>query len=107
MAGFFEETIRIYEARAREDADESSISINLFSEYFEFDEKDMENDEKMDRAERRFNRYCEKKHKSQKIKGTLLNATEMDSGEHPALSRYIEPKLEKCKYDLTHNVFNQ
>ena len=100
MAGFLEETIRIFEARLAEGSGDSifdQISINLNSEYFDFDAKDLEDEDKMDRVERRFNRYCEKKYKSQKAKGTLLNATEMDVGGHPALSRDIETKLEKCK----------
>ena len=89
-----------YEERL-ETKDRSCISINLDSEYFEFDDYPDEDPDApanlLEREERRFERYCQKKYENSLKKGTLRTPAEWDKFNHPAKDPDVEKTMHNSK----------
>ena len=89
----FKNLIDKYTAIAEEKS-EMSVSVNLYSDYFEYDN---ESEESEARAERRYNRYVKKKFKT----GGVKTATEWDNHRpHPNFDPDCQRKLVKSKLRL-------
>ena len=82
----FKNLIDKYTAIAEEKS-EMSVSVNLYSDYFDFDN---ESEESLARAERRYNRYVTKKFKQ----GAVKTASEWDNHQpHPNFDPDCHTKL--------------
>lgn len=76
------DTISLWES-TEDHVDESCVSINLYSDYFNAvgDPKDLR---AHNRAERRFHRYVTKKYETSLQRGTLKSSSDWDTAGHPA-----------------------
>jgi len=96
VKNFLSKTIDQWEEYAHTHEDESCVSVNLNSDYFDLG--NAQSEDIMDRNERRFDRYIQKKYKSAQKNGTLMSTTDWDKslGEHPALAK---PNMESILID--------
>lgn len=79
------DTISIWESMENE-VDKSCVSINLYSDYFN-DNTDQDDERMLDRSERRFQRYVNKKYETSIQRGTLKSSSDWDNKGHPARAK--------------------